>query len=147
MPVSTRLRSRNPSNEEELRPQTSHIDVPQGLSSTEQDSALNNQRFDRDISASRNVPISTIENSTSVPPQTLPQQQMGDPELRELIIQLSESQSSILAILQSLTEPHSGENLNSLHSSAKYKAILETAILEAAATGTLVGSVPEFPVK
>ena len=121
MPVSTRLRSRNPSNEEELRPQTSHIDVPQGLSSTEQDSALNNQRFDRDISASRNVPISTIENSTSVPPQMLLQQHMGDPELRELIIQLSESQSSILAILQSLTEPHSGENLNSLHREEEHK--------------------------
>ena len=82
MPVSTRLRSRNSNNEGELRPQTLQIDVPRGLSSIEQDLALNNQRFDRDISASRNVPISTIENSTSVPPQILPQQHMGDPELR-----------------------------------------------------------------
>ena len=114
MPVSTGSRSYTPDNGEELRNQTLQVDVPPSLSPSSQDSALNNQRFDRNVFANRDVPISNIEDSSSVPPQTLLHQQMVDPELRELIGQLSESQSSILAILQSLTEPHSGENLNSL---------------------------------
>ena len=115
MPVSTRSRSYNPDNGEELRSQALHVDVPPSSSPSGQDSTLNNQRFDRNVFANRDVPISNVEDSSSVPPQTLLHQQMVDPELRELITQLSESQSSILAILQSLTEPHSGENLNSLH--------------------------------
>ena len=91
------------------------MDVPYRLSAMNEEPSLNNQRFDRNVLASRDVPISDIGTPSSVPPQTLLQQQMEGPELRELVVQLSENQSSILAILQSLTETHSGGNLNSLH--------------------------------
>ena len=114
MPVSTRSRSQNLANNEELRTQTSHVDAPHRLSAMDEEPSLNNQRYDRNMLASRDVPISDIGTPSSVPPQTLLQQQMEGPELRELVIQLSENQSSILAILQSLTETHSGGNLNSL---------------------------------
>jgi len=87
-----------------------------GLSTVE-DSALNSRNEVRGVSSIGSEPISNIRDDTeesTVPPLMLLQQHMGVPELRELIGQLSDTQSSMMAILQSLIEPHSGRNLNSL---------------------------------
>jgi len=68
MPVSNYLRSRNLVNYKELRNQTQYLDAPLSLSLSCQDSALNNQRFGRNVFTNRDVPISNIEDSSSVPP-------------------------------------------------------------------------------
>ena len=52
----------------------------------------------------------------------LPQLLIGDHELRKLIGQLSDTQSFMMEILQSMIETHSGKNRNSLH--CKYMAFV-----------------------
>ena len=88
-----------------------------GLSTVE-DSALNSQNEVRGVSSIGSDPISNIRDDTeesTVPPLTLLQQHMEGPNLRELIGQLSDNQSSMMGILQSLIETNSGGNLNSLY--------------------------------
>ena len=67
-----------------------------------------------------NKPISNIRadnHGSAAPTLMLSQQHMEGPNLRELIGQLSDNQSSMMGILQSLIETNSGENLNSLYKS------------------------------
>ena len=80
-----------------------------GLSTVEE-SALRSQN------KACGIPIignETIHRSTA-PSLMLLQQHMEGIELRELISQLSDTQSCMMDILQALIEPHSGGNLNSL---------------------------------
>ena len=87
-----------------------------GLSTVE-NSALNSQNEARDAPVIGNVPISNSLGSSepaTAPSLMLPQQHMEVSELRKLVEQLSNTQSSMMDFLQSMIEPHSGENLNSL---------------------------------
>ena len=87
-----------------------------GLSTVEE-SALRSQNKAHGIPIIGNGLISNIkdnDNRSTAPSLTLPQQYMEGIELRELINQLSDTQSSMMGILQSLIEPYSGGNLNSL---------------------------------
>ena len=80
-------------------------------------SALNSHHEARSNVSIGNEPISNIRDDTeesTVPPLTLLQQHMEGPNLRELIGQLSDNQSSMMGILQSLIETNSGGNLNYL---------------------------------
>ena len=79
-----------------------------GLSTVE-NSALKSQNKTRD------VPIIGSSEPATAPSLTLLQQHMEVSELRKLVEQLSNTQSSMMDFLQSMIEPHSGENLNSLH--------------------------------
>ena len=118
MPVTTRSRDRSSITRESMEPEATVMESPHSGLSTLEDSALNSQNEVRGISSIGSEPISNIRDDreeSTVPPLMLPQQHMGVPELRELIGQLSDTQSSMMEILQSLIEPHSGRNLNSLH--------------------------------
>ena len=120
MPVNTRSRDRLSVSRESMEPETTGVDPSHSGLSTVEESALSSRNLVASIPDIGNEPISNIRDDTresAVPPLTLPHQHMGDPELRKLIGQLSDTQSSMMEILQSMIEPHSGENLNSLHGS------------------------------
>jgi len=87
---------------------------------TTEESALNSHHKARSNVSIGNEPISNIRadsHGSAAPTLTLLQQHMEGPDLRELIGQLSDNQSSMMGILQSLIETNSGENLNSLYKS------------------------------
>ena len=116
MPVTTRSRDRSSMTRESMEPEATGVEPSHSGLSTVEDSALNSRNEARDIPIIGNEPIPNIRDNNSqstVPPLTLPHQHMGVPELRELIGQLSDTQSSMMGILQSLIENHSGGNLNS----------------------------------
>ena len=118
MPVTTRSRDRSSITRESMEPEATVMEPSHSGLSTVEDSTLNSRNEVRGISSIGSEPISNIRDDreeSTVPPLTLLQQHMGVPELRELIGQLSDTQSSMMEILQSLIEPHSGRNLNSLH--------------------------------
>lgn len=123
MPVIIRSQVQEIDNGEELELTVRPQDRAQRVVSYNQESSLPELRLERDVPVSGDVPISNIEVQVPAPPQSLPQHQMEIPKIREMITQLSENQSSILAIFQSLTESNSGRNLNFLHCKLKYLLI------------------------
>ena len=118
MPMSTRSRRCLIANEEPDQAESTGLEpLHLGLSTIE-NSALNSQNEARDAPVIGNVPISNSLGSSepvTAPSLTLLQQHMEVSELRKLVEQLSNTQSSMMDFLQSMIEPHLGENLNSLH--------------------------------
>jgi hypothetical protein len=117
MPVTTRSRertsvTRDAGELEHIVSESSHS----GPYTTEE-SALNSCHKACGNVSIGNEPISNIRadnNGSAAPTLMLLQQHMEGPDLRELIGQLSDNQSSMMGILQSLIETNSGGNLNSL---------------------------------
>ena len=113
-----RIRTRSRSNGKRSEVQTSNTENTQLEVPTVEVSGQNTQNLVRDSLVNRNdsIPINQ-SHSASVPtdPNTLPQQHMDASELRELIYKLSDNQASMMELFQSMIEPNSGENLNSLH--------------------------------
>ena len=118
MPMSTRSRRRLIANKEPDQAESTGLEpLHLGLSTVE-NSALKSQNKARDAPVIGNVPISNSLGSSepaTAPSLTLLQQHMEVSELRKLVEQLSNTQSSMMDFLQSMIESHSGENLNSLH--------------------------------
>ena len=118
MPVSTQSQRRLIADEEPDQDESTGLEPFHLGLSTIENSALKSQNEARDAPVIGNVPISNSLGSSepaTAPSLTLPQQHMEVPGLRKLVEQLSNTQSSMMDFLQSMIEPHSGENLNSLH--------------------------------
>ena len=114
MLVTTWSHDCSSANREFLEPKATDVEPPHSGLSTVEDSVLSSRNLAHGNSVIGNESISNTEDEardSTVPSLMLLQQHIGDPEFRKLIGQLTDTQSSMMGILQSLIETH---YLNSL---------------------------------